>query len=117
MIFKATLAQVKQIAANAVNASTPRGMGILHYKADHEFTASDFNDLPNPQTNRFSLDYVEGRMVKLWISRLDNDQWEIPPQPSETPTPDYQSWCWKYPTYTELALSVEGVEIIKGESQ
>ena len=40
MIFKATIDQVLQICANAVNASSPCGMGILHF-TDQKFEGSD----------------------------------------------------------------------------
>jgi len=98
MIFKATEEQVKQIAANAVNASKPMGMGFLHY-TNRVFTNKDFN------IDKFglNLDYVQGRMVKLNIKHKGDNQWQII---HGEPTYDYQSWINKYPTNQDLVNSV-----------
>ena len=95
MQFQATKLQVQQIAANAINASKPMGMGILHFQADANFTPEDIGDA-------MSFDYVQGRMVKLYIRDLGGDKYEI----ADNPTPDYQSWCATYPTTEALIKSV-----------
>ncbi len=98
MKFKATKQQVKEIAANAINASTPMGMGFLHYQADTKFGPEDISD------EQLYFDYVQGRMVKLSIRDLGNDEYEI----ADNPTSDYQSWCGIYPTTEDLVNSVLG---------
>jgi hypothetical protein len=99
MKFKATNQQVKQIAANAINASKPMGMGFLHFQADNNFTADDIED------GELYFDYVQGRMVKLRIRDLGNGEYEI----ADNPTSDYQSWCSTYPTTEALVNSVLAV--------
>ena len=94
MKFKATEKQVQKMAALASNASIPIGMGFLQHNPNKEFGAHDFEI-----RGGIFLDYVMGRMVKLRISKVKPDYWEIPDQ---EPTPDYQSWCGKYPTYKDL---------------
>jgi hypothetical protein len=97
MKITATEEQIKQIAANAVNAAEPMGLGFLHY-TPKVFEAKDFTC----EKKGLFLDYVEGRMTKLNIRR-EGDEWEFP---SGTPRVDYQSWCIKYPTYADLIKSV-----------
>jgi hypothetical protein len=94
--FKATKEQVKQIAANAINASLPMGMGFLHYQSGNNFTVDDIED------GELYFDYVQGRMVKLSIHDLGEDEYEI----ADNPTSDYQSWCRTYPTTEALVKSV-----------
>jgi len=98
MEFKATEEQVKQIAVNAVTASAPMGMGFLHHQPDQEFKPDDF------KIDKFglSLDYVQGRMVKLSIGKTENGNWQIHGEPRS----DYQSWIQKYSTNEELIKSV-----------
>ena len=96
MKFKATEQQVKQIAANAINASKPMGMGIFHYNSGSVFTDLDIED------DELYFDYVEGRMVKLNIRDLGDGEYEI----ADNPTSDYQSWCRTYPTTEALVNSV-----------
>jgi len=102
MEFKATEAQIKKVAALAVNASSPIGMGVLHYKADFEFSPSDFE----VDETGLHLDYVQGRMVKLNIRRIDGNTYKAR---DDAPTADYQSWVHKYPTY-EALFSAAGIE-------
>lgn len=102
MNFKATEEQIKQIAANAVNASSPMGMGFIH-ATDKKFTPDEFEI---PETGTFSLDYVQGRMVKLTLWNKDG-VWKTP---DRAPDIEYQSWMKKYPTYEALVKSA-GVEI------
>ncbi len=98
MIFNATPEQVKQIAANAVNASVPTGLGFLHYNPSQLFTTSDF---AFDDSGCICLDYVQGRMVKLSILP-EGESWYIP----DNPTIDYQSWASTYPTTKALVNSV-----------
>ncbi len=103
--FRATDEQVTQMAANAVNASSPAGLGYLHFKGDHVFTADEFKE--SVTERGLSLDYVEGRMTKLNIRRLDNDLWEG----WDEPRSDCQSWAYKYPTLSLLVVSAGGVVV------
>jgi len=102
--FTATAQQVREACALAVNASSPMGMGWLHFQAGHEFTADDIKPYQR-EDGTFDLDYVEGRMVKLYIRRLSPERWEIW---SDPPRSDYQSWCRTYPSYRDL-LTAAGV--------
>jgi len=107
MKFVATEDQVRQMAVNAVKASSPMGMGYLHFDADAEFHTDDF-----PIDNfGLNLDYIQGRMVKLTLRKLENNEWETCGR--DTPTPDYQSWVRKYPTYEDLCASVGVTEILE----
>ena len=94
----ATDEQIKQMAANAINASRPMGMGFLHFNPDSVTTANDLE----AEHNGLFVDYFEGRMVKFsaWKHK---DHWEVR---DENPHPEYQSWCTKYPTWQSLAASV-----------
>lgn len=95
--FKASDTQVQLLMANAINASKPVGLGILQ-ATDTVFAPDDF-DLGD----YVSLDYVQGRMVKLQIERLDDDRWRLIAHAE--PSPQWQSWADKYPTYGLLLKS------------
>ena len=110
LIFKASEDQVKKIACNAINASSPMGLGFIHYKPK-KFKVTDLDGLLT-KTGLF-LDYVEGRMVKLCIWREGADQWKCL---SRTPNSSYQSWCNKYETFEELIRSAGIEDIGKEES-
>jgi hypothetical protein len=106
--FTATDKQIAEVCALAVNASTPTGLGFLHYEPDNEFTAGDF--LKDIKREKFwcNLDYVQGRMVKLSLWRgEEKNTWKYP---EYEPRPDYQSWIGKYPSYPDL-LRAAGIEI------
>ena len=104
MNFKATDEQVKQIAVNAVIASSPIGMGHLHFDGTQEFDPSMF-EVTN---NSLHLDYVQGRMVKLNLWKNADGTWKS----RDEVRLDYQSWGSKYPTFKDLVTSVDGVEVI-----
>jgi hypothetical protein len=74
------------------------GMGFLHYNPELKLTEKDIEI----RNNCINLDYVEGRMVKLRIRKIDGEKWEIIGKPSN----DYQSWIAKYPTNEALVNSV-----------
>ena len=113
MIFKATIDQIKVVAANAVNASQGFGMGMLHYQPKQytpneiDLNFDQFGYKFGKKEGSVNLDYYEGRMVKLHIAGLGNDTWEIS---DAKPTPDYQSWCVKYKTYPALLKSA-GIDV------
>ncbi len=101
MKFKATEGQVKQIFANAINASIPVGMGFLQVKEKH-YTSED---IIIPEMGVLDLDYFEGRMVKLAIKKIGKQEWEIT-RPQYPPRIDYQSWVGEYHTLDSLIGSV-----------
>ncbi len=103
MKFKATDEQVAQIAANAATHAKPVGMGFLHFKPG-AIPPETFKD--QVKKGYVDLDYVDGRMTKLYIAKK-GDVWSCH---DGTPDPEYQSWCHKYPTYADLVKSV-GAEI------
>lgn len=103
MKFKATDEQLATVMANAVNASLPRGMGLLHYKAEKKYTAKDFLGELKTNTGWVSLDYVGGRCVKLRLMPSKDGYYEI--NDDVKPNPEYQSWYMTYPTYKDLFAS------------
>lgn len=111
MKIQATDAQVQQIAANACTASIVMGMGYLQSKPGDTFSPDEFKIRTglNGKHREINLDYVKGRMVKLWLREVSEGVWQLP---SRAPLHDYQSWSDKYPTYEALALSVPGVKLL-----
>lgn len=102
MRVHATDEQLKKMAALAVNASEPMGMGILHFQA-RQYKPEEFN-----VSRGIDLDYHQGRMVKLYIRRYENT--ELIDLPETAPRIDYQSWASAYPTYAALAKAA-GIEV------
>ena len=108
------------VAAFAINASQPMGMGNLSYEP-REYTAAEVADAltmlwPNALHGpHIQVDYFEGRMVKFYARRLEpgGDTYEI--HTLMGPEASYQSWVKTYPTYTDLIKAVEGVEILEPE--
>jgi len=109
MKFKATEEQVAQMAANAINASKPMGLGFLSADMGKTYTPQDALKAIDIHAGRggLYLDYVDGRMVKLNIHHK-NGIWEMDDRLFE----DYQSWSKTYSSAKALAESVPGVEII-----
>lgn len=99
MKFKATNEQIQQICANAVNASLPMGLGHTKW-TPKVFMPDEFK----VEGNFVDLDYVQGRMVKLYIWRSGSG-WEM----RDDCDPEYQSWHRQYRTVEELLKSA-GVE-------
>lgn len=104
MLIKATEQQIKEMMAKACNASTPMGLGMLHYDADTNFKPDDFDLIDGYN----QLDYVQGRMIKLDFERKAEDLWKSYSFP---PRLDYQSWATEYPD-NNLILSV-GAEVVE----
>lgn len=98
--FSATEDQVKSIAALAVNASKPMGMGFIHFQ-DREYLPEEFD-----VAGGVHLDYCDGRMVKLSITK-EQGCWSIDDRISI----DYESWMSTYPTVQDLLLAA-GVKIL-----
>jgi hypothetical protein len=97
MRFKATDREIQTMGALASAAAKPVGLGFLHARPDDVFKPEDFPLMPAELG--FYLDYVNGRMVKVSLHRIEGDEWEAP---DHDPTWDYQSWCFKYPTWQAL---------------
>ena len=94
MIIKATFEQMQKMAAAAINASQPVGMGFLHYKVDDKIRPEEILI----GSRGISLDYVGGRMVKFYARYVDVDTWDVPDEISY----DYQSWKSTYSSYQDL---------------
>jgi hypothetical protein len=96
----------------AIAASEPMGMGFLHY--------APADDNPSEETVRaeclnargISIDYYNGRMVKLYLDKAKDGTYNIPSHPANI---EYQSWVRRYPTYD--ALFTEAIAQLKGESK
>jgi hypothetical protein len=94
--FKASSDQISQIALLAINASEPVGLGFLLYQP-RDFTLHDMSMVTNPE----SIDYFEGRMVKLNIRPLGDGYYSMQNKISI----DYQSWGKRYPVAYALLES------------
>lgn len=110
MEIKATEDQIRQLAVNAIKASSPMGNGIL-VAALGQITGDGFD--PKPEDvfigpMGIDLDYVKGRMVKLHIRRRGDNQWSLP---DFEPRLDYQSWSYVYESYHALVASVDGITV------
>jgi len=100
MNFTATEQQIKQIALNAIKASKVVGMGIYqdrHFKGVPLTT----DDIELDEDGLY-IDYFRGRMVKLGITRLEENTWEI----RDNVDIEYQSWGETYSTAEELVNSI-----------
>lgn len=106
MEFIASLDQIRKMAALAVNASVPAGMGFMHFKPTEykpeeiDLNFDQFGHKFGKKEGSVNLDYYEGRMVKLTITNVGADRWRVS---DNAPHPEYQSWAKTYPTYQELA--------------
>lgn len=104
--FRATKDQVKRMGAMAANAASPVGLGMIHSKLGGNFKPEDFDI---DERLGMSLDYVQGRMIKL-VVRPVKDEPEIWQSNAFPPRSNYQSWAGKYPD-TKLITEV-GAEIV-----
>lgn len=98
-VFNATDDQLYNLCKNAFDNSRPMGMGFLHFKPDSEFDKSwcEFTG------KHLSMDYVQGRMVKIMIGKPDDKSgYDYRLYSQSKPDPEYQSWYHKFPTYQEL---------------
>lgn len=102
MLLDVTDEHARKMAAEAVNSSKAVGLGWLHHQPDMEITSDDIHIVEG----RISIDYFQGRMVKFHARKNPQDLWDFNP---DEPTPDYQSWCLKYPTWQDLADATKPV--------
>ncbi len=117
--FHATLPQLIQLCSHAINASTPRGMGFLDAKpgmvslSDVELAVRcslEARGRPSLYEAMISIDYFQGRMVKLHMFK-EQGFWVLP-----APHPDYQTWFVFYSSALDLLLSVPGIDILLDEA-
>lgn len=111
--FRATKDQMIDIALNAINASAPIGLGILHYK-EKEYTREDFlEQFPQFYDHGVvDIDYFHGRMVKFYVCKeRDSELYVV----RDAIRSEYQSFSHSYPTMKSLLMSVPGVEIIEDD--
>lgn len=104
--FNATNEQLVKVFENAINASTPRGLGNLHYQPkDYELSIDDIRKTED-DFGYVSFDYFEGRMVKLSIkcNEVESEDEVRSYCIYGEPTEDYQSFLTKYPTYLDLLI-------------
>lgn len=94
--FKANNDQLRRMAANAINASSPVGMGFIHFKPK-EYSPEE---IKMPPDNDFYFDYYEGRMVKLLARKVDDGVYRM----INEVRGDYQSWAQKYPDVASLLI-------------
>lgn len=104
MNIKLTENQILQLAANAVNAAQPVGIGYLQHE-EKNYTPEDMKECLKGDS--LAIDYFHGRMTKLYVHQDKNGEWNFG---DYNPTPEYQSWCGTYPTYQALVDSVMEVD-------
>ena len=83
----------------AYKASQVIGMGYMQAR-DEATKAEVMSSTAAIAGNAYYADYVFGRMMKLMLRlSADGKQLEVP---DTVPMFDYQSWCFRYPTYNDL---------------
>lgn len=95
-VFNASDDQLAKIMVNAINASLPAGMGFMHFRPG-EISVEDFRKVATG-SNFTSVDYFQGRMVKLYAFKRPDGSYQF----RGTPDVEYQSWARKYSSYSEL---------------
>lgn len=90
---------VDQMFWLAYQASQVIGMG--HLQARNQTTKVEvLAELSLPSPGYKYADYIFGRMMKMYVLLTDGDtRAEVP---DAVPMYDYQSWCFRYPTYEDL---------------
>ena len=94
--FKATKEELARVFATAVNASKSAGMGFIHYQSK-DYAPEDFAGVQ-------SVDYFDGRMVKLYPRSVEDGVYELrdPKYDANDMERTYQSWGGTYPTALAL---------------
>ena len=100
MKFRASDEQLKKIIFNAIEASKafPNSLGVQWSVEQLSFTPEQIK----LNKSHLQFDYVWGRCVKLYIYHIEDDCYEI----EHEPTPERQTWVWKYPTNEALIKSI-----------
>ena len=86
-----TTEQAVQVAANAINAASPMGIGFLHHEAK-DYTPEEVAEAFG-EDGEAHFDYFHGRMTKLTMRKI-NGSYRFSDSP---PDIEYQSWASKYP--------------------
>lgn len=89
----------KRIVFLAYEPSAVVGLGVLQARSgvtEESLGACIWKD-------QVDADYIAGRMVKLWGMSFGPNS--ITFNDELVPRADYQSWCWKYPTYEALVMA------------
>lgn len=94
MQINVTDEHLRCMAAAAINASKPVGLGWLHADPSTVVTADDVHIVEG----YLSIDYYQGRMVKFHARKQDG-AWTVHP---DNLSLDYQSWARTYPTWEML---------------
>ncbi len=105
VVFNADEEQLYLMFKNAVAASSPVGMGMLHHDPNYELSKEDFERIRLPNGKGYAADYVRGRMVKLYVTESKiGEHWTVGAGLvyEDSPTPEYQSFYGKYPTWESL---------------
>ena len=108
MLIKATEEQIKQMLVNAINASSPIGLGFLQADIEETYTIEDIQTITvggHKNYKSIRADYFKGRMVKLCFEETEENLWNVVAPYSE-PQIDYQSWARTYSTMQSLIDSV-----------
>lgn len=116
-LIKATEDQVREMGSLVCQDSDPMGLGFIHHSENHKFPKEVFE--LKEETSFFDrsikrktldLDYVAGRMVKLYIREVKPGYWDSPLL-TNPPHPEYQGWVKKFPTLEDLVEAV-GASIV-----
>ena len=79
--FRATDGQVSEIAALAVEAAKPLGIGHLHHKEGTKYEGDEFPVTEQYGSRCIHLDYIDGRAVKLSMWMKEPGVWKMRPRP------------------------------------
>ncbi|MEG4883018.1 hypothetical protein QUB75_19755 [Microcoleus sp. K1-B6] len=98
--FEATEQQIREIAINAIKYSKNVGWGLLRGVEKLDIHPGDIK----LDDRGLSLDYVNGRCVKLFIERLSDNRWRI----RDNADPEYQTWACRWVSNQTLVEYVLG---------
>ncbi|MEG4081943.1 hypothetical protein QUA10_28415 [Microcoleus sp. Pol8_D6] len=98
--FEATEQQIKEIAMHAIKYSKNVGLGFLRGLENLDIHPGDIK----LDDSGLSLDYVNGRCVKLFIDRLPDNRWRI----RDSADPEYQTWARRWVSNETLVEYVLG---------
>ena len=98
--FNLSPEEVIEVCRLAYNTSIPMGMGIYQF-VPGDMSIQEAKNLfgPMEKSGHIHLDYIKGRMVKLYMNRNRDGSWSFLP---ENLSPDYQSWSKKFPSFKDL---------------
>lgn len=118
LIFNATKEQIQLAGALAANEAEPVGLGMLHYRPEHEFTPEEMEAYwIDDKKDHFQIDYAEGRCTKFSVWKADqlfhsDDVSGYEWMTGADTQSDYETWNSEYPTYEDL-LRAAGITDMK----